>query len=413
MRGTLAGFFIVFELAFGAQTLGAAPSLPSWFPMKGIFSINPDQLTEEDFASATFKIAKPNSEDVEDVEATGHHWSTSVYPEGSADTWTWDGEKAWNALSRQLEKQGFKTVYLRNEAGSVDATMRRDEGGVTSYVALTLTKDDAYSNSLEIVQTAPQARTLTLVPPAAQPEKFSDVQDFPYVTPVAGAKLLNTTTDPNPMDVTTSADKEMRLVGNATVSKLYEGPAKLSVLDFVTTYEKAFAAAGWTVVDKNANAGGGSIVAHYAKGGRDIWAKLWLEGADRWNIAVADVGSGLLAAAKTCKIELYGVNFDFNEATLRSESDSVLQQVLSLLHADATLKFEIGGHTDDVGKAAYNQDLSQRRADAVKAWFVAHGITADRLTTKGYGDTVPLVPNTSDVNRAKNRRVEMKKPGCQ
>lgn len=48
----------------------------------------------------------------------------------------------------------------------------------------------------------------------------------------------------------------------------------------------------------------------------------------------------------------------------------------------------------------------------MKAWLVAHGIAADRMTTHGYADTVPLVPNTNDENRAKNRRVELKKQNC-
>lgn len=413
MRKFFAGLFVACSLAFGAQSMAATPSLPSWVPAKGIFAINPDQLTDEDFGIATFKVAKPKSEDTDDVEVKGHHWSTSVYPEGPTDSWSWDGEKAWNALKPQLEKQGFKTVYLKHDVGSgVNATLRKDDSGVTTYVDVAFTKDDAYSNSLEIVQTAPQARTLALTPPAAQPEKFSDTQNFPYIAPVAGAKLLNTMSDPGPMDVTSATDKEMRLVGSGIVTKLYEGPAKLSILDFVTTYDKAFTAAGWTVTDKNSNAGGGYIVAHYTKNGRDIWAKLGLEGADRWNVAVADVGAALRASAKTCKIELYGVNFDFNKATIRPDSESVLQQVLAILKPDMSLKFEIGGHTDNVGKPAYNLDLSQKRADAVKNWLVAHGIAADRLTTKGYGDTAPLVPNTSDANRAKNRRVELKKAGC-
>src|ERR1044072_5570831 len=158
MRKFFAGMFVACTLAFGVQAMAATPSLPSWVPMKGIFSINPDQLPDEDFGTATFKVAKPKTEDADDVEVKGHHWSTSVYPEGPSDKWSWDGEKAWNALKAQLEKEGFKTVYLKHEAGSgVDATLRKDDSGTTTYVALTLTKDDAYSNSMEIVQSAAQA----------------------------------------------------------------------------------------------------------------------------------------------------------------------------------------------------------------------------------------------------------------
>jgi outer membrane protein OmpA-like peptidoglycan-associated protein len=115
---------------------------------------------------------------------------------------------------------------------------------------------------------------------------------------------------------------------------------------------------------------------------------------------------------KACTLEIYGVNFDTDKSTLRPDADPVLEQVLALFKADPKMTAEISGHTDDRGAKDYNEKLSGQRADAVKAWLVSHGIDAARMTTHGYGMTKPLVPNTNDENRAKNRRVELQKQNC-
>jgi len=69
----------------------------------------------------------------------------------------------------------------------------------------------------------------------------------------------------------------------------------------------------------------------------------------------------------------------------------------------------VEGHTDNVGRAAANQTLSQQRAEAVVAWLAARGIDAARLGAAGLGDSKPLADNGSEEGRAKNRRVELVK----
>ena len=115
---------------------------------------------------------------------------------------------------------------------------------------------------------------------------------------------------------------------------------------------------------------------------------------------------------KECTIEVYGVNFDFNKSVLRPNSEPVLRAVLSLFTASPSFRAEVGGHTDNIGTSEYNMKLSAARAAAVKAWLVTHRVAADRVTSRGYGDTRPLVPNDTDANRFKNRRVELRRMNC-
>lgn len=108
------------------------------------------------------------------------------------------------------------------------------------------------------------------------------------------------------------------------------------------------------------------------------------------------------------KITLNNVFFDFDKSELNAVSFLELDKVVELLQKNPSLKIEIAGHTDNKGDKKYNQILSQKRAESVVNYLVQKGITAARLVAKGYGDTMPLVPNDTEENKAKNRRTELK-----
>ncbi|MBE0539558.1 MAG: OmpA family protein [Ignavibacterium sp.] len=108
-------------------------------------------------------------------------------------------------------------------------------------------------------------------------------------------------------------------------------------------------------------------------------------------------------------IVLEGITFAFNKSEITPESDKVLMGALKTLQMHPDIVVEISGHTDNVGSNAYNQKLSQRRSDAVKAWLVAKGIPADRITSVGYGEEHPRVPNDTEDNKRLNRRIEFKR----
>ncbi|MCB2147085.1 MAG: OmpA family protein [Deltaproteobacteria bacterium] len=103
-----------------------------------------------------------------------------------------------------------------------------------------------------------------------------------------------------------------------------------------------------------------------------------------------------------------GIHFDNNRAALKASSYPVLDEIVQGMKQQPELKVEIQGHTDISGTHAYNMSLSQRRADAVKAYLVSKGIAAERMITKGYGPDRPIATNTTGKGRADNRRVELK-----
>ena len=106
------------------------------------------------------------------------------------------------------------------------------------------------------------------------------------------------------------------------------------------------------------------------------------------------------------KIITHGINFDVDKSTIRPESMGTLNMIVKVMAANPDLKFEVDGHTDNSGSAPHNLQLSQQRADAVRAQLVVMGIDASRLSTRGLGDTKPISDNGSQEGKANNRRVE-------
>ena len=105
---------------------------------------------------------------------------------------------------------------------------------------------------------------------------------------------------------------------------------------------------------------------------------------------------------------LKNIFFDFDKFELKPESNAELLKLVELLNGNPRLKIEIGGHTDNMGSKEHNRVLSENRAKAVYSYLVNAGISAQRLTYKGYGDAKPIAPNSTDEGRALNRRTEFK-----
>ena len=100
------------------------------------------------------------------------------------------------------------------------------------------------------------------------------------------------------------------------------------------------------------------------------------------------------------------IYFDVGSAQLKPESYAVLDGIVATLLENPNARVQIAGHTDSDGSNSYNQTLSEQRAMSVFNYLVQHGVPAANLTTIGFGETQPYVPNTSAANKAQNRRIE-------
>lgn len=113
--------------------------------------------------------------------------------------------------------------------------------------------------------------------------------------------------------------------------------------------------------------------------------------------------------AKLGRTRVYGINFDTDSDRIRDESKPTLDKVVAVLKSQPAWKLTIEGHTDSTGGEAHNQDLSNRRAEAVKSYLIAAGVAADRLAARGLGASAPLASNDTPLGRSQNRRVELVK----
>jgi outer membrane protein OmpA-like peptidoglycan-associated protein len=139
--------------------------------------------------------------------------------------------------------------------------------------------------------------------------------------------------------------------------------------------------------------------------------------------APADEESNKLQNPDICLVKIREVGtvevidniyYKFDKYQLEPESYPSLDKIVKMLQDNPTMVIELSGHTDSKGSDAYNQKLSQLRAESCVEYIVSKGISRDRLTAKGYGEAIPVAPNKTDdgkdnpEGRGKNRRTEFK-----
>jgi len=128
------------------------------------------------------------------------------------------------------------------------------------------------------------------------------------------------------------------------------------------------------------------------------------------NIRIAEGGVKLYDRLETDgKIVTRGILFDSGKSIIKPESMGIINEIVKLLKDHPEINFSIEGHTDSDGKEAFNQTLSEQRADAVKVLLMDLGIDESRLQTKGHGESTPVDSNSTPEGKANNRRVEFVK----
>ncbi len=124
-----------------------------------------------------------------------------------------------------------------------------------------------------------------------------------------------------------------------------------------------------------------------------------------------DSKPGARVGVRGCKIAdvivLEGVQFKTSSANLKSVSIDVLNEAAATLNRYPDMKVEVAGHTDSRGAASFNQHLSEKRAQSVRDYLISKGVSAGRLSAKGYGSAQPIADNATREGRATNRRVEL------
>ncbi len=127
---------------------------------------------------------------------------------------------------------------------------------------------------------------------------------------------------------------------------------------------------------------------------------------DKFN-KINDQNISVIETKKSVKLDLKNILFDFDSYELKEETKYLLDSIYEILKQYPDRQIEISGHTDNIGKEEYNQELSEKRAKVVAEYLISKGLDENQISYKGYGSRNPIAPNDSSENRSKNRRVEI------
>ncbi len=220
-------------------------------------------------------------------------------------------------------------------------------------------------------------------------------------------------------------EHRLRVEGDATIIRYHYKSAdrQPSPLQLIRNYQNAIKSIGGRVVYERLPSGtdSGETTLKAVVDGKEVWVRVapQIFAAPTQAYILTIVESARMEQAVTANalldelnkkgfVTLY-INFDTGRHELKPEGQAVVREIVAALNAEPTLKLAIEGHTDNVGSAASNKALSERRANSVREAIVQAGIDAARVTAAGFGQERPIADNRTEEGRAKNRRVELVK----
>jgi outer membrane protein OmpA-like peptidoglycan-associated protein len=351
------------------------------------------------------------------------------------------GKKSRNGLKAAgIAPVGVKLsgqdVTLRGPATFADAAMARVKGidGVRSVKYISSTDGaavEASSDETAVAQTVAVTPIETTAETAAVAPVETTVAAAPETT------VLTVASAGSPIEVAASIDgKKVALTGVVTsesqratlvnAAKAAYGDAnvidELTVVGPSTALQDTRIAAFGDLIKLSSNTLGdakGKVSDTVLSISGTAFTELGKSGVEALVTGAGGTSEITVAAAKTVEevqenlatiLDRSGIQFDTNSAVIKADSlpilDNAVASITQELAAFPNIKIEVAGHTDNVGRASANQQLSQSRAQAVLDYLVSKGVDASRLTAKGYGATKPIADNKTEIARATNRRIE-------
>lgn len=252
-------------------------------------------------------------------------------------------------------------------------------------------------------------------------------KDHPFFNRMPSFYLSRCEESYNELEIVTGPEKTETVEGTVSFYEYYvmDNAKVPSIFQILKNYENAILAKGGEkIYFKVKSAGEGPVGATYKmkNDGNQYWVTFnYFNGSESqcdgywmYIVKIEGMKQEIEANAMFDKINagealaLY-INFETGKSAIKSDSQNIVDELYKMLNGNPGLKITVEGHTDNVGNAASNKTLSEKRAESVKAALVSKGISADRIRTAGYGQERPVADNATEDGKAKNRRVEIKK----